>query len=133
MCLILTSITYLNAGKKIDVSNERAYMSTEREEYFTDMLDHLNEYHDCHGQRLSSKNLKEAVLCVMEQEEEEIECSINNIKCDASFQSSVDMNVQNKDANWSLERRIASVVLAEMVENFKGCTIQSDKHVPQNQ
>ena len=39
------------------------------------------------------------------------------------------MNVQNKDANLSLERRLASGFLAEMVENFKGCTIQSDKQV----
>ena len=43
------------------------------------MLDHLNEYHDRHGQILSSKNLKEAVLRVMEGEEEEIERNINNI------------------------------------------------------
>ena len=35
------------------------------------------------------------------------------------------MNAQKKDANLSLERRLASGVLAEMVENFKGCTIQS--------
>ena len=39
------------------------------------------------------------------------------------------MNVQNKDANWSLDRRLASGVLAEIVENFKGCTIQSDEQV----
>ena len=48
----------------------------------TDILDHLNEYHDCHGQILSSKNLKEAVLRVMEQQEEEIERNINNITYD---------------------------------------------------
>ena len=35
------------------------------------------------------------------------------------------MNVQNKDANMSLERRLASCVLSEMIESFKGCTIQS--------
>ena len=53
-----------------DVLFERAYMATERDEYFTDMLDHLNEYNNFHGQILSSKNLKEAVLRVMEEEEE---------------------------------------------------------------
>ena len=58
------------------------------------MLNHLNEYNDCHGQGLSSKNLKDAVLCVTEEEEEEIERNINNITCDASFQSPVAMNVQ---------------------------------------
>ena len=93
------------------------------------MLDHLNEYNDRHSQILSSKNFKEAVLRVMEEEEEEIERNINNITCDTSFESPVTMNVQKKDANWSLERRLAAGVLAEMVENFKGCSIQSDEQV----
>ena len=39
------------------------------------------------------------------------------------------MNVQKKDANFLLERRLASGVLSEIVENFKGCTIQSYKQV----
>ena len=60
----------------------------------------------------------------MEQEEEEIERNINNITCDTPFQSPIDINVQNKDANMSLEIRLDSGVLAEIVENFKGCTIQ---------
>ena len=68
MCLaILTSLMYLNAGEKPNVSYKRAYMATEREKYFMVMLDHLNEYNDHHGQRLSSKTLKEAVLQVMEE------------------------------------------------------------------
>ena len=44
-------------------------MATEVNEYFTNILDHLNKYQYRHGQRLSSKNPKEAVLRVMEQEE----------------------------------------------------------------
>ena len=72
-----------------DVSCERACMATEDNEYFTDILDTLNKYQDRHGQRLSSKNIKEAVLRVMEEEEEEIKCNINNITCDTSFQSHV--------------------------------------------
>ena len=47
---------------KTYVSYERGYMSTERDEYFTEMLDHLNEYNYCHGKILSSKKLKEAIL-----------------------------------------------------------------------
>ena len=65
-----------------DVSCKIAYMATSGNEYFTDMLDHLNEYHDPHGQRLSSKKLKEAILHVMEEEEKEIERNINKITCD---------------------------------------------------
>ena len=34
-----------------DVSYERVYMATSGNEYFTDILDHLNEYQDHHGQR----------------------------------------------------------------------------------
>ena len=35
------------------------------------------------------------------------------------------MNVQNKDASMSYERQLASVILAETIKIFKGCTIQS--------
>ena len=76
------------------------------------MLDHLNEYNDRRGQTLSSKKLKEAVPQVMVEEEEKIEHNIKNIICDASFQSPIAMNVQKKYANWSLERQLASGVLA---------------------
>ena len=41
-----------------DVPYKRAYMDTLGNEYFTDIPDHLNEYHDRQGQILSSKNLK---------------------------------------------------------------------------
>ena len=83
-------------------SYKRAYMATEIDEYFKFFLYPLNKYNDRHDQILSSKKLKESVLWVMEEEEEEIECNINNIKCDTSFQSPIAMNVQKKDANMSL-------------------------------
>ena len=112
-----------------DVSCERACMATEDNEYFTDILDTLNEYQDRHSQRLSSMKLREAVRRVMDEEEEEMERNINNITCHTSFQSPVTKSVQKKDTSWSLERRLAAGVLAEMLENFKGCSIQSDKQV----
>ena len=55
-------------------------MATVDNVYFSDILDTLNIYQDRHGQRLSSKNLKEAVLRVMDKEEEEIERYINDSK-----------------------------------------------------
>ena len=112
-----------------DVSGERECIATIDNEYFTEILDTLNEYQDYHGQRLSSKKLREAVRRVMDEEEEEMERNINNITCDTSFQSPVIKGVQKKDASWSLERRLVAGVLAEMVENFKGCGIQSDEQV----
>ena len=72
-----------------DVSCERACMATEYNEYFTDIIDTLNECQDRHGQRLSSEKLKEYVLRVMDEEEEEIELDINNITCDTPFLSPV--------------------------------------------
>ena len=104
-----------------DVSCEIVCMADEDNEYFTDILDTLNRYQYCHGQRLSSKKLKEAVLCVMNEEAEDIEQNINNVTCNTPFKSCVTNSVQNKDASWSLERRLDAGVLAEMVENFKGC------------
>ena len=47
-----------------DLSCERACMATEDNEYFSDILDILNKYQDRHGQRLSSKKLREAVCRV---------------------------------------------------------------------
>ena len=94
-----------------DMSCERACMATEDNEYFSDILDTLNKYQDHHGQILSSKKLQEAVLSVMDEEEEEMERNINNITCDTSFQSPVTKNVKKKDANWSLEKQLAAGVL----------------------
>ena len=56
------------------VSCERAYMDTEDNEYFKDIIDTLNKYQDLHSQRLPSKKLKEAVLRVMDEEDLDI-CS----------------------------------------------------------
>ena len=53
----------------------------------------------------------------------------NNITCDTPFQSPVTKNVQNKDANWLLERQLAADILDEMVNDFNEFTIQSDKQV----
>ena len=68
-----------------DVSRERERMATEDNEYFSDILDTLNKYQDRYGQILSSKNLKEAVLRIMDEEEEEIKRNINNTTCDTPF------------------------------------------------
>ena len=74
-------------------------MATEDNEYFTEILDNLNEYQDRHGQRLSSKKTREAVRFVMDEEEEEMERNINNITCNTSFQSPVTKSVQKRDAS----------------------------------
>ena len=63
----------------------------------------------------------------MDEEEEEMERNINNLTCNTSFQSPVNKSVQKKDASLSLERRLVVGVLAEIVQNFIGRSILSDK------
>ena len=54
--------------ERLDLLYERACMATPKEEYFTEMLDSLIEHTRCHVTPLSSKNIKEAVIRVMEDE-----------------------------------------------------------------
>ena len=86
---------------------------------------HLNDCNEHQGERLSIGKLRDTVIRVMEEEEEDAQNNVNNVTTDTSFQSPVAMNVQNKDANMSYERQLASGILAETIKNFKGCTIQS--------
>ena len=65
----------------------------------------------------------------MSEEVEKVEHNINNITCDTPFQSPGTKSVHNKDTSWSIESQLAAGVLAEIVENFKKCSIQSDKQV----
>ena len=65
----------------------------------------------------------------MNEEVEEMILNINKITCDTPFQSPGTKSVQKKDSSWSLERRLAVGVLAEMIENFKRCSIQSEEQV----
>ena len=54
------------------------------------------------------KKLKEYVLRVMDEEEEEIKRDINNITCNIPFKSPVIKNLQRKYANWPFERQLAT-------------------------
>ena len=74
-------------------------MATSNEKYFTEILDHLNNYTDHHRQGLTSENLWDVVIRVMEEEEEDAQNNVNNGTKDTSFQYPVEMNVQNKNAN----------------------------------
>ena len=80
-----------------DVQCERACMANVKNDYFSDVLDTLNKYQDCHSQRLSSKKIREAVGHVMNEKVEEMERNINNITCDTPFQSLGTKRVQKKD------------------------------------
>ena len=93
-----------------DVKCEIACMANIDNDYFSNVLDTLNEYRDRQGQRFSSKKLREAVGRVMNEEVEEMEHNINNITCDTLFQPPGTKSVQKKDASWSLKRRLAAGV-----------------------
>ena len=77
-------------------------MATEDNEYFSDVLDTLNEYQDRHGQRLSSKKLREAVCRVMDEQEEEIERNISESK--EGFDDISDSKKGVEDRNDSAEQ-----------------------------
>ena len=97
---------------RLEVSYERACMATPKEEYFTEMLDHLIRHNQCHGTPMSNKKLQEAVIRVMEDEEKYAKHNINKIIMDTLFQSPATINAQKKDANVTYERQIGSVNLA---------------------
>ena len=60
-----------NILDRLDVSYERAYMATQKEKYFSEMLDYLNNYNEQHGDQFSSEKLQDAVIRVIEEEEED--------------------------------------------------------------
>ena len=76
MCqTILMPLTYSNAGERSWTyltchMKERAW-PLKKEEYSTEMLDSILEQNHPHGTPLSSKNLQESVIRVMEDEEKD--------------------------------------------------------------
>ena len=74
---------------------------------------------------MSNEKLQEAVIRVMKDEEKYAKRNVNNVNKVTLFQSPVTVNSQKKDANVIYERRIASVILAETIKQFKECNIQS--------
>ena len=107
------------------VSYEKAYMATPKEEYFGEMLEQIIKHNHRHGTPMSNKKLRESVIRVVEDEEKYAKRNVNDVTTDTLFHSSTTVNTQKKDANVTYERRIASGILAEIIEEFKGCTIQS--------
>ena len=103
-------------------------MATAREDYYTKMLDFLLDHNDRHVTPLSSKNILETFIRVIaetEEEEKDAKCNVNNITMDTFVSSPVTINAHRKDANVSNERLIVSDIHAEIIQEFKGFTIQS--------
>ena len=89
---------------RLDVSYERLYIATPKEEYFTEMLHSLIERNRCHSTPMSNKNLQEAVIRVMEDEKNDANRNVHNVTTDNLFQAPITLNVQKKDANVTYER-----------------------------
>ena len=80
-----------------NVSYERAYMASAREEYYMKMLYSLLDHNDRHRTPLPSKNLQEAVIRVMaetEEEEKYAKRSVNNVTMDTLYQYPI--TIKNK-------------------------------------
>ena len=74
--------------ERIGVSYERACMENPKDECFTEMLHSLLKHNHCHGTPFSSKNLQEAVIRLMEEEEKDAERDLNNVTTNTLSQSS---------------------------------------------
>ena len=68
------------------------------------MLDQLIKNNHRHGTPMSNKNLRKAVIRVMEDEEKDAKRNVNNVTKDTLFQSPVTVNAQKKDVNMTCER-----------------------------
>ena len=87
-------------------------MGTEREVYYTKMLDSQLDHNYHHVTPFSSKKLQEAVSRVMEAEEKGSESNLNTVTINTLFQSPVTITTQKKYANVTNERQIASDIHA---------------------
>ena len=95
-------------------------MATPKEEYFTEIMDFLIKHNCRHSTPLSSKKLPESAIRVMEDEEKYTKRNVNNVTMDTLFQFPVNINAQEKDANVTYERKIASVILCRNNKIIQG-------------
>ena len=65
------SKVFLSGRNNPDILYEISYMATQKEKYFSEMLDYLNNYNEQHGDQFSSEKLQDAVIRVIEEEEED--------------------------------------------------------------
>ena len=63
------------------------------------MMDSLLEHKHRQGTPLSSKNLREAVIIVMEERGKYVKFNVKNVTMDTLFQSPVTINTEKKDLN----------------------------------
>ena len=77
---------------RLDESYERAYTAPPKEEEFTEILDSLLKNNHSDSTPLSSKNILEAAIRVMEYEEKYAKRNINNVTTANFFQFPVTIN-----------------------------------------
>ena len=71
---------------QLDVTYERAFMSTPQDKYYTRMLENLVQMNNLNGETLSNEKLRQAVNDIREETDAEHERNIKKITFDASFQ-----------------------------------------------
>ena len=90
-------------------------MATTKEEYYTKMLETLVEYNIHNNTPLSNEKLRQAVIKVMaenEEEERDAERNVNIVTVDNfCHQSPVKTNTQGEISNITNERRISLDIL----------------------
>ena len=98
----------------IDVTYERACMATPKYKYHTQLLETVIGYNDHHNEKLSNGNLRQGVITVMEEteeEEHEYRYNANNVTMDTFCQFPVTTNTQGNIAHVPNGRQIFSNIL----------------------
>ena len=117
-----------NLLNRLDVTYERVCMATTKDKYFEKVLDNLVNHNDRHNSPLSNEKLRQEVIEVIaetEEEERNAQNNANNVTMDTFCQSPITINTQRKNEKVSNERLISSDILAETIKGFQGLMIQS--------
>ena len=78
-----------NILDRLDVTYQRAFMSTSKDKYYNAFLDTLVKESNLRGEPLYNQNFQKAGSDVIEETEADFERNYNEIMCDTSYQSPI--------------------------------------------
>ena len=114
----------MNILDRIDVTYERACMVTQKEEYYTYLLENMIKHNDCSNTPLSKEKLQQAINTIVAETEDE-ESRANNMTTDNLIQPPVTTNAPREKTDVANERQISSDILTETIKGFNRLTLQS--------
>ena len=103
----------------LDVTYERACMSTQKEEYYRNMLETIIEHNNRHNVPFSKKKLRQSFSTIMvkiKEKERDAKRNTNNVTTDTFIQSPYMSNTTRNKSQVPNEKIISSDSLAEMIK-----------------